>query len=243
MPLEYVDDAPVATPATVIKPAAAASLPPSVGSAPVAASPLANSANRHLVLAIAAPALLAIGATVAIVRTLSGYSYSVVGNPALLLYVLAACLLAGNVMSDKLERELASRLQLTAMVLLAAVVVYGLYVSMEGVQWFYQQTAIDLPAQEGANVDAFWATLSGWGFHNSGFGTLRHVYEVWGPNVAVNDIPVYQNTINSLSQAHLRELIATGGGAVYWYPFGLLAFIGAVIAQLRLRAELAKANA
>ncbi|MYN26941.1 hypothetical protein [Duganella levis] len=198
--------------------------------------------NTPLYAGILAPVLLALGTWEPLVKSSLGEAYGVAGgsSTAIYIYAITIALLVANIFSDKIRKDIANRLQIVAMIVVTGCLIFGLQVTIEGMQWFNVQTAFNVPGIEGANLDAFWATLSNFGVGETSMGSLRSLYETWGPMVAQNDIPVYQNTINSLNPAQLKSLLAAGEISYFVIPAGILFYLASFISQIFVLLSISK---
>lgn len=194
--------------------------------------------TRHMLPAVLGPLLLALGTSIPLVRSSLGYTYSVVGAAAVAVYLVAVALLALNVMADKLRADIASRLHLVAVCVLAATAVYGVYHSNEGRAWFKVQAAADTPALEQSDKQAFWTTLNEMtGSERLPFGGLSNLYRMYGPNAALNDRPIYTEVIDSLSPQQQDTLLERSKVAYWIMPVGILAWLAALGMQWRMWAR------
>ncbi len=187
-----------------------------------------------LAAGVSGPVLLAIGTWIPLVKSTLSYTYSVYGLAVFAISALAIALLSLNVLADKTPSDIAKRLQLVALLVTIGCLVYGFYISAEGIDWFYVQTAYDMPSWDTTNKDAFWATLYSYGIGEQLplVGNLRRGYEAYGPLVALNNQSIYHDSINSLSQEQTRQLVASGGISFSIVPMGIVAYAGCVFSQL-----------
>lgn len=194
--------------------------------------------------AVLAPVLLAIGASIPLVRSSLGYTYSVVGPAAIAVYLIAVALLAFNVMADKIRADIAARLHLVAVCVLAATALYGLYHGNEGRAWFRAQAAFDTPALEQSDKQVFWATLDEMtGSERLPFGGLSNMYRMYGPNAALNDRLIYSEVVNGLDAQQQDTLLARSKIAYWIMPVGILAWFASLAMQWRLWARSRKGAA
>lgn len=193
-----------------------------------------------LVFGIIGPALLAIGAWIPVVKSTHGHTYSIVGNPALMIYGIAALILALNVVADKISAPIAKRLQLVAIVMLLGCLIHGINVSDDGTKWFNVQTAYDAPGWEKTDKDAYWQKLYQYGYGENLWlvGNLRRAYETYGPGVELNNQAIFRDTINSLTQEQAKDLTSAAKVDVQVIPFGIVAFVASFVVQLLILVSL-----
>ena len=187
------------------------------------------------------PAMLAVGTFLPLVRLNEfGYTYSVVGTPAVLIYGIAALVFTLNVVSVKLLNDVILQLHFVAMALLGGCIVYGLKFSREGLDWFASTLAYNAPTLKAAKLDAYWAKLNELtGGINTIFGGLRKLYDMYGPGVTFNDVAIFTDAINSLNASQARTLIEAAGLPFDVIPVGIvllgLSLLMQVITLLMLR--------
>lgn len=186
-----------------------------------------------LAAGVVGPVFLAIGTWVPLVKSTLSYTYSVYGLAVFAISGLAVALLTLNVLADKISSEISKRLQLAALLVTIGCLVYGLYIAQEGIDWFYTQTAYDMPGWDMTNRDAFWAMLYSYGFGEQLplVGNLRRAYEAYGPLVALNNQSIYYDLINSLSHEQTRQLVSKGGISFSIVPMGIVAYALCVCSQ------------
>ncbi|BBN89863.1 hypothetical protein [Azospira sp. I09] len=195
-----------------------------------------NTSYLRFILGLASPALITLGTALPSVKTSLGYTYTIFGAPMYTIYALAAALVAFNLTSDKIEAGLAKRLQMVSLLFIGAVLVYGASFCIEGINWFHYQTAYDAPTIQSVKLEAFWQTLAAYdGRVYPMVGSLQIGYNTWGPGVSLNNVPIYQEAINSLSYDRVKDLLAKAGLPIVWYPLGFLCYVGALVTQALIR--------
>lgn len=166
--------------------------------------------------------LLAAGVWFPVVKTTTGYAYSIVGTEAGLCYAAAAGALVVHLFYRQMAAPVATGLLRLTSWLFVAVLGYGLYVASAGMDWFYYQTALDMAGWDSVNKDEYWQLLNSFtGNQTTAFGGLRRLYEAWGPNVTLNDNPIFINTINGLPLEAVKKLTSLKGASVTPVPYGL----------------------
>lgn len=187
------------------------------------------------VFGIAGPALLALGTYLPLVRTTLGYAYSIVGTPELLIYGIATLIFALNVVSAKTNNDIVKQLHLVAIALLVGCVIYGVKISLEGIDWFVMETVYDAPSWANTNLDAYWkklAEFAGSAYYTL-FGDLRKLYETWGPQVTINDsTEIFWVVIRNLSSEQARSLYQAGGISYTVMPLGLGCIVVSLAVQI-----------
>lgn len=172
------------------------------------------------------PALLAVGTFLPLVRLNEfNYTYSITGTPAVLIYGIATLVFTLNVVSVKLLNDIILQLHLVAMSLIGGCLIYGLKLSREGLDWFASSLAYNAPALKTTKLDAYWDRLNALtGGVNTMFGGLRTLYDMYGPGVTFNDVPIFSGAINSLNASQARTLIEAAGLPFDVMPVGIVLF-------------------
>ena len=205
-----------------------------------------------MMLNLALCGMLAVGVALPQVRTLSGYTYDMVGTAATLGYGLAVALAALALFDENLPADIARKLHWVGAAGLLGMAVWSGYLVTEGLQWFSYQIAIDMSTWSTVDTDAYWALLyqlAGLSPGSSVFNDLRTAHAQYGPGVTINNATVFYNTINQLSHDQVRQLVSLSGGGSTALPLGsaLIASVAAVkvwmlVRQTRQQAAAAEAS-
>lgn len=177
---------------------------------------------------VAGAALLAAGTYFPQLKTSLGYTYTIAGTPSYICYGIAVLLLVFALLADKIRIDLAARLSIIPICLIAGCLVYGNSVYEQGTGWAAREAAFDSPGWKMTAQDKYWHQLG----EMTGETRLRTLYENWGPYVTWNNNPVFQNTIGALSREQADSLLQAGEVPQTYTRFGLALFIAALLSQL-----------
>lgn len=193
-----------------------------------------SNAQKQQIMPVMGCLLLALGVLFPVVKTTTGYSYSIVGTEATLCYVVAAFSLVVHLFYRQMSSSIAISLLRLSSWLFVAVLIYGLYVASTGWDWFYYQTAVDMPGFDSVNKDEYWQLLYSYTGHtNTAFGDLRKLYETWGAGVTLNDQPIFTNIINGLPIEAVKKLSSLKGASFFIFPYGLVMLAAGLSIQFR----------
>lgn len=178
--------------------------------------------------------MLALGTFLPTIRLKDfGYSYNVVGTPAVFFYVTAVIVFGLNIVSVKVRNEVILQLQFVAIALFGGCLVYGLNLRREGIDWFASRLAYDAPTWQITNADAYWAKLNELtGGVTTVYGSLKTLYDTIGPRVTYNGAEIFADTINDLNSAQIRSLIDAAGLPFEVLHVGIFCLVAALIMQV-----------
>lgn len=109
------------------------------------------------------PPLLAItGVSTPVVSTTTGYSYSITDGWLLISYLICIFALAVNIWADRLDRVIAKRLAMLALIFYGIVLINAAVVYSDGVTWIYNRTLYDAtgPHWVWGGFDAAWNKIA-----------------------------------------------------------------------------------
>jgi hypothetical protein len=152
----------------------------------------------------------------------------------MLCYAIAAGTLGVHLFYRQLTAPVATRLLGLTSWLFVAVVAYGLYTAKIGMDWFYYQTAADMPSWNSVNKDEYWQLLNSYtGNTTTAFGSLRRLYETWGSGVTLNGRSIFLDVINGLPIEAVKHLTSLGGASFLAVPYGLVMMAAGLALQFR----------
>ncbi|KRW61005.1 hypothetical protein AO726_06600 [Pseudomonas sp. TTU2014-080ASC] len=182
-----------------------------------------------LFMGLSAAAFVAAVAYFPVVNTNHGYTYSIVTPHSFVCYGIALLVALFALLADKLRADIASRLSLLPIVMIAGVLVFAHNLSEEGELWAARQAAFDAPSWKLSNQDGFWDEYSRYvGESHRGY------YETWGAYFHVNDVQLFYTNIWNSSKVQAEALLKSAGQPIVYERDGVFIAMGALALQLAM---------
>ena len=158
-----------------------------------------------------------------------GYTYRITPPHLFVCYGIAVLIALYALLADKLRADIASRLSLLPIVLVAGMLVYSFNLTEEGELWAARQAAFDAPSWQSTDQDAFWQAYSEYVGESH-----RAWYETWGANFVFNDVPLYSNNMWRTNLSQAKHFLEVAGHPIRFNHDGVFLLMAALALQLAM---------
>ncbi|WXL25914.1 hypothetical protein WG219_00025 [Ectopseudomonas mendocina] len=182
-----------------------------------------------MLMGLIAAAMVAAVIYFPVLNTNHGATYRITAPHSFVCYGIVLLVALFALLADKLRADIASRLSLLPILMIAGVLVYTHNLSEEGELWAARQTAFDAPGWAVTDQDGYWSKYVEYVGQDH-----RSFYETWGADFHFNDVPLFRNNIWSSSKAQAEALLVGAGQAISYSRDGVFVAMSALAMQVAM---------